>query len=106
MQEKRPRRGPRSWQFLIVATLFLAVAVAAASSVERADGTPEKGCGAGQVAVTVDGHAGCRPTQTVLPKPKAAADPTLSALRDTLRNSPFTRFGSAGKQAQTRIAAA
>jgi hypothetical protein len=104
MRPTRPRRWRRSWQFLTVAAMCLAVA--AASSVETAHGTREKGrCGAGQVAVTVNGHASCRPTGTVLPKPKAT-DATLAVLRDALRSSPFTRFGAGGKQAQRRIIAA
>ena len=82
------------------------LAVAAASSVDGAHGTRGKGrCGAGQVAVTVNGHASCRPTGTVLPTPKAA-DATLAVLRDALRSSPFARYGAAGKQAQRRMIAA
>jgi hypothetical protein len=97
-------RWRKSWQLLTVAAVCLAVA--ATSSVDTARGTREKArCGAGQVAVTVNGRASCRPTRTVLPKPKAA-DATLAVLRDALRSSPFTRFGAAGKQAQGRIAAA
>ena len=104
MRQTHVRRSLRGWQFLAVPAVCLATA-AAASSADGAHGTSEKGCSAGHVAVTVNGSTSCRPTQTVLPRPKAG-DATLTALREALRSSPFTRYGAAGKQAQSRVVAA